>query len=155
MSDSEEIAAFIRNQFHLDEQYAHAALGLLGVENDWWTWQNLKERFPSLSRADCQHIERHGSRRILTDIVGRRAILDAVMAWRHDYLDDDAFFSCALAIDPQADEDEQVPGSGCLNEARAGTRCDCGLDGRRTLLLKGLAAGYESRPGFKDEWRLP
>jgi hypothetical protein len=78
------------------------------------------------------------------------AILDEVSSWRHLYLDDDGWYSCAQAIDPH--EDNAEPGSGCLND-RAGGPCDCGVDARRDRIVKAVASRYQHQvPGWQEGW---
>lgn len=76
ISNQPTIKDFLLARIAEDETYAYHALGLLGMENPWWTWVNLKARFESLSRADAQHIERHGPRRILRECAAKRAIIE-------------------------------------------------------------------------------
>lgn len=90
--------------------------------------------------------------RVLADIAGKVALLDHVASWPHEYVDGDTWFSCSQATGSH-DADE-VPGSGCADEKRAGKPCDCGLDGRRIAVLKCVAAGYVERPEFKPAWRI-
>ncbi|MEW2250410.1 DUF6221 family protein [Streptomyces sp. NPDC006975] len=71
----EDLILFLRARLDEDERYAHSAKGLIGVENPWWTWDALKNRFPSLSRGDAQHIERHGPMRVLREIDAKRRLL--------------------------------------------------------------------------------
>jgi len=100
------------------------------------------------------HIQRHDPAAVLTDITGKRALLDHVADWDHTYVDGDTWFSCSQAESPHASEDFGGPGSGCADEKRKGKPCDCGLDGRRIAVLRCVAAGYVERAGFKDEWRI-
>lgn len=71
------LVAFLRARLAGDEHYAYQAKGLMGIENAWWTWTALKERFPTLSRGDAQHIERHGPYRVLRGVAAKRRIVDA------------------------------------------------------------------------------
>lgn len=102
--------------------------------------------------AAAGHIVRHDPATVLADIAGKRALLDYIAVWPHEYVDGDTWFSCSQAIGPH-DADE-VPGSGCADENRAGEPCDCRLDDRRLAVLRCVAAGYAARPEFKDEWRV-
>lgn len=68
-------------------------------------------------------------------------IIDEVMSWRHRYLDEDTWYSCAQAVSP--DEDE--PGSGCSDDSRRGGPCDCGLFERQERILGPLAEVFGHR----------
>jgi hypothetical protein len=99
-------------------------------------------------RATVVHIVRWDPVRVLAEVAAKRAILDEVARWQHDYIPEDAWYSCAQAVDSQAGE----PGSGCLDDSRAGKGCDCGLDQRRTRVLGPLAQVYRDRAGFDPSW---
>ena len=100
------------------------------------------------SEAHAAHIARWDPARVLAEIAAKRAIIDEVGRWQHDYISEDAWYSCAQAVDSQAGE----PGSGCLDDSRAGKGCDCGLDQRRARILGPLAGVYRDRPGFDPSW---
>lgn len=100
----------------------------------------------------ARHIARWDPATVLADIAGKRALLNHVAEWQHEYVDGDTWFSCSQAIGPH-DADE-IPGSGCADEDRAGEPCDCHLDDRRLAVLRCVAAGYIGRPEFKPEWRI-
>jgi len=70
-----DLTDFLLARIAEDEERAHQARGLSGVENPWWRWQELKQRFHGLSRADCQHIERHGPARVLAECEAKRRIV--------------------------------------------------------------------------------
>lgn len=74
-TDMAELIAFLTACVDGDEHYAHQAKGLAGIENAWWTWTALKQRFPTFSRGDAQHIERHGPYRVLRAVEGKRRTL--------------------------------------------------------------------------------
>lgn len=86
--------------------------------------------------------------RVLAEVTAKRAVIDEVARWQHDYVRDDDWYSCAQAVDSQAG----APGSGCGDDARAGTGCDCGLEHRRARVLGPLAQVYRDRPGFDPSW---
>ena len=72
-----DIRDFLLARIAEEETYAYHALGLLGMENPWWTGVALKSCFPDLSRADALHIEQHSPRRVMADCAARRAIVEA------------------------------------------------------------------------------
>ncbi|MBP2341102.1 hypothetical protein JOF41_007356 [Saccharothrix coeruleofusca] len=72
-----------------------------------------------------------------------RKIVEEVMSWQHQYIEGDPWYSCAQAVtNPYGNEEERAPGSGCADDARAGTACDCGLETRQRRILEPLAEGY-------------
>lgn len=86
--------------------------------------------------------------RVLAEVAAKRALLVEIMSWQHDYIAEDSWYSCAQSVDSQTG----APGSGCGDDARAGTGCDCGLEHRRARILGPLAQVYRDRPGFDPSW---
>lgn len=96
------------------------------------------------------HIVMHDPLVVLDGCDADLAILDEALSWRHLYLDDDGWYSCAQAINPH--EENAEPGSGCMNE-RAGGPCDCGVDNRRDRIVKAVASRYRHQvPGWQEGW---
>jgi hypothetical protein len=93
------------------------------------------------------------ARQKLADIEAKRAIISVVDGWRHRYVDEDPYFSCAQATGSYADPDDPGPGSGCADEDRAGGKCDCGLDRRKMAVLGPLALPFADRDGYDESWR--
>lgn len=69
------LVEFLLGRLGEDERHAHAALGILGHENEWWRWQRLHE-VPAITRADARHIERWSPRRVLTEVEAKRRIVE-------------------------------------------------------------------------------
>jgi hypothetical protein len=124
----------------------------------WYVVDSLEDRVvevraeASSDEGVARHIARHDVANVLADIAGKRALLDHVAGWQHAHNADDGYFSCGLAIDPEAPA--PVPGSGCWDDLRSGIRCSCALDERRLAVLRCIAAGYAGRRGFKTGWRI-
>lgn len=118
------IVGFLEARIAEDESYAHHGLGLLGHENPWWTWSNLKLRFEGMSRADAQHIERHSPRRVMAECAAKRAVL-ALHPIRI-YTDEEPGFSMELST--------------------------CLCQGRPCSTLQALAAVYDGHPDYQQEW---
>jgi hypothetical protein len=123
------------------------------VADDIVAW--LEARFRDLENAIETELETHAplytpAAQLLADIASKRAILAEVMSWQHDYIPEDSWYSCAQAVDSQDGE----PGSGCGDDARANTGCDCGLDHRRDRFLRLLAQPYRGVDGWRDEWAI-
>lgn len=127
-----DLVQWLSEQLDADERYARNAKGLLGIENAWWTWDALKSRFPELSRADAQHIERHGPARMLREIDAKRKLAE-----------------------------EHKPGmqKGWPNMGRHCLSCtgarvwDESSNESNCLTLRLLALPYADRPGYRNEWR--
>ena len=91
---------------------------------------------------------RFGPRRMLAEVEAKQAILADVGKWKH-YECEDSWYSCSQA----AGEDDDEPGSGCGDEARAGQRCDCGLDAQAARILKPLVCAWDYHPDYRQHWR--
>lgn len=90
---------------------------------------------------------------VLADIAAKRAILAAVAKWKHDYNDEDPWFSCAQAVNPT--EPNAEPGSGCTRNCDDEPMpCDCGLDLRRWQILGPLGAPFAGHSDFDPEWSV-
>lgn len=173
-----DMSAFIADRLAEDEAAANAAKpGRWSVNyhpiHGWRVMDNPEPRNATLvawlplsmwreqdsndsARATLGHIARWQPTRALADIAAKRELLDTVMAWEHDYHDDDTWFSCSQALLPigqRTDPEDSEPGSGCSDDSRRGQPCDCGLDRRRTAILLPLATIWSDHPAFKPAWR--
>jgi len=97
--------------------------------------------------AQASHIARHDPARVLRDIVSARSLVAAILNFGHDYNIGDSFYSCSQAKDPYQEGSE--PGSGCLNDERAGKPCDCGRDAQVKRLLGIIAGQWEDHPDYR------
>lgn len=86
----------------------------------------------------------------LARVEADRRILAEIQTWRHVYNDDDPWYSCSQAASTW--EEDRSPGSGCIDEDRAGKPCDCGLDRRRAVIVGALLSAWRHMPGFREEW---
>lgn len=102
--------------------------------------------------ATSRHIALNDPRSVLARVAADRSILGEVTSWKHDYYDDDPWYSCAQAASTW--EDDRSPGSGCSDDDRSGGPCDCGLDRRRDVIVGALLSAYRHVPvpGFQEEW---
>lgn len=161
MSEYEDLDAQLRAWLDEDEAVAtkpwglhwrlHGPPGRLGVSDADMAEPLILDACDDGTAEYCVHFQ---PRRVLADIAGKRALLDHVADWPHEYVDGDTWFSCSQAESPNVGDDFAGPGSGCADEKRAGKPCDCGLDKRRLAVLRCVAAGYVARDGFKPEWRI-
>lgn len=94
----------------------------------------------------------YGPARVLAECAAKRAIVGELNGWIHEYNDEDMWYSCGLAVSLWGDEPDE-PGSGCSDESKQG-RCTCGLERRKMLILKPLAAVYASHPDYEQGWAL-
>jgi len=85
---------------------------------------------------------------VLAECAAKRAIIGQVSAWRHEYNDDDMWYSCPLAVGV----DETEPGSGYSGDDEAA--CRCRLEPRQLLIFAPLAAVYASHPDYQEGWAL-
>jgi len=126
-----------------DHGHEHGA-GLVVAANQVALWDCEGSLSLCMTARTTEHVARWDPDRVLKHITAKRELLAEIMSWRHDYVDGDTWFSCAQAVDPF--EEDAEPGSGCSNDGRAGEPCDCGLDRRRTSMLKALAKPYTDHP---------
>jgi hypothetical protein len=82
---------------------------------------------------------------VLADLDAKLALLDDLLAERHDVVED-CWYTCAAATE------EQDGGETC-NEARQGGPCDCGRDSRVNRRLRILARPFTGHPDYREEWR--
>jgi hypothetical protein len=94
------------------------------------------------------HVARWDPGRVLAECAAKRAILETVGGWQHDYNDEDMWYSCPLAVGV----DEKEPGSGYSGEDYA--VCQCGLEKRQLAILAPLASVYADHPDYQQEWAL-
>jgi hypothetical protein len=121
------ITEFLEARIAEDEALATSALGSLGVENNWWTWSDLKIKFPDLYRADAQHMEQQSPRRILAECAAKRGLVRS-------------FNSCAAAERSTSDFGPRLVTSGMVKAF--------------DISLKILAAVYRDHPDYRQEWSL-
>lgn len=129
-----DLVEWLGEQLDADERYAHNAKGLLGIENAWWTWDALKARFPEMSRADAQHIERHSPARVLREINATRRLLAR-----------DGPLCTSNCDDP--DNEPQDPDTNWT------TTLEHHFDCAAYEAAQMLALPYADRPGYREEWR--
>lgn len=158
-ADLPNLIAFITARLDEDERTALAA-----TRNTWvvesWTNNNGVEflsvladydqgapAFAIKSDADAAHITRHDPARVLRDVQGTRAILDAVSSWRH-YSCQDGYYSCSQAAEENGFHSDEA----CADEDRVGEPCDCGLEARQLAILRPLALPYADHPDYRAEW---
>lgn len=82
----------------------------------------------------AEHAARHDPRRVLTEVAGKRALLDEALGWRHD-VHDDSWFTCQAATDEHD--------GGTYAETDGGGPCGCGRDARVLAILTHLAQPYQ------------
>lgn len=174
MTDTTDLAAWLRARFDEDERIARAA-----AEPESWIELNRHPRpewhvqqwadpdcaavvadpessaYPVVTttigmdeadaEARAEHIARHDPARVLRAIEAKRALLDDLLAERHEVVGD-SWYTCAAATE------ERDGGQTCDDDRRGGP-CDCGRDGRVLRRLRLLAAEFADRPGCRDEWR--
>lgn len=104
----------------------------------------------SPSGWEAEHIALNDPRTVLARVEADRQVLAEIATWKHDYHDDDTWYSCALAESTWADD--RSPGSGCSDDDRSGGPCDCGLDRRRGVIVRALLSAHRFAPGFREEW---
>ena len=91
--------------------------------------------------------------RALREVEAGRKLLAVIQAMPHDYVDADTWHSCSQAVDPHPDSDDDTgPGSGCLDEERAGKSCDCGRDARARRMLAAIVMRWSSHPDYLPGW---
>lgn len=146
MTGINELAAVVRAGLAEDERVARAASeGPWSVDSESYAetvyghgsvevvaggrWGGEASVFESTE--DAVHIARHHPARVLADVAGRRALVDALLAEPHAVQDDDGWYSCS-----QAGED-------CWDSDRRGDPCDCGRDDRVRSYLQHLARPYQ------------
>lgn len=99
-------------------------------------------------QGNADHIARHDPARVLRQVMAMRSLVALIEAERHFYVDEDTWYSCPQASEP----DNPEPGSGCGNENRAGLSCDCGLDKRVFERLAAIAAIWSDHQDYDPEW---
>jgi hypothetical protein len=90
--------------------------------------------------------------RALRDIESARKLLAVIQAMPHLHLDEDSWYSCSQAADPHPGPWGNGPGSGCLDENRAGKPCDCGRDARARRLLAAIVMRWATHPDYLPGW---
>lgn len=97
-----------------------------------------------VSAGTAAHIARHDPARARREVTAMRSLVAAIVAEPHAYIPGDSWYSCSQAVVPDpADDEDRVPGSGCMDDTRRGQPCDCGRDARAGRLLGILAGIYD------------
>ncbi|MFH9579107.1 DUF6221 family protein [Streptomyces globisporus] len=81
--------------------------------------------------------------RLLADLDAKLALLEDVVADRHDANHEDAWYSCATITEGEA---------ACLDDRRLGGPCDCGRDVRVNRRLRILARPFAGHTDYKEDW---
>lgn len=91
----------------------------------------------------AEHVVANNPAVILADLDAKLALLEDVVADRHDANHEDAWYSCATITE----------GDGaCLDDRRRGKPCDCGRDVRVNRRLRILARPFAEHPDYKGDW---
>jgi hypothetical protein len=84
--------------------------------------------------------------RLLDDIEAKVALVDDLLAERHEVVDGDCWYTCAAAT-------EERDGGTTCDDDRLGKPCDCGRDDRVNRRLAILARQFAGHPDHKgEEW---
>lgn len=94
-----------------------------------------------------EHISRHDPARVLAECAAKRAIIEAVGAWRHEVVED-CWYTCAAATE------ERDGGTCCDDNRRDVGECDCGLDYRVARILGPLAAIHADHADYDPSWAV-
>lgn len=98
-----------------------------------------------------EHAARHDPARGQREVAAMRDLIATMVAEPHLYLEGDSWYSCSQAVIPDPDDDEdRMPGSGCMDDTRRGKPCDCGRD-RRVEKMLTILAGIYAGPGGTDD----
>ncbi|MFF5642963.1 DUF6221 family protein [[Kitasatospora] papulosa] len=92
----------------------------------------------------AHHIATNDPVHVITDIDAKLALLDDLLAERHNVIED-CWYTCAAATE------ERDGGESC-DEDRQGGPCDCGRDARVNRRLRLLARPFAGHPEFQDTW---
>lgn len=151
-----DLIEFLKARLASDENIARASGGVgtwTAREAD-RTYDGLRQfdlmddRYPAgriTGSARSNHITRHDPARILREVEAKRAILDKIAGWTHAVVED-CWYTCEAATDAHDG------GSSCVDEDGQLGPCTCGLDARREVLLRHLAAPYSDHPDFDPAW---
>lgn len=83
---------------------------------------------------------------VIADLDAKLALVDDLLAERHEVVDGDCWYTCAAATG------ERDGGETC-DDNRLGGPCDCGRDARVNRRLAILAQPFAGRPDHKgEEW---
>lgn len=104
--------------------------------NGEWTAQDIALYGPELSPEVRTHMAAHGPARVLREIDAKRHLLKALLSEGH------------AALRPGGSTEIY-----CGADYGAGDPCDCGREERVASYLRLLAAVYQDRPGYREDWR--
>ncbi|GAA1888136.1 hypothetical protein GCM10009837_07480 [Streptomyces durmitorensis] len=83
---------------------------------------------------------------VIADLDAKLALIDDLLAERHEVVDGDCWYTCAAAT-------EEHDGGETCDDDRRGRPCDCGRDARVGRLLAILAQPFAGHPDHKgEEW---
>lgn len=83
---------------------------------------------------------------VLADLDAKLALIDDLLAERHEVVDGDCWYTCAAAT-------EERDGGETCDDGRRGGPCDCGRDARVNRRLAILAQPFAGHPDHKGkEW---
>lgn len=98
-------------------------------------------------RATVDHIATHDPADVLADLDAKLALVDDLLAERHEVVDD-CWYTCAAAT-------EAHDGGETCDDGRLGGPCDCGRDARVNRRLAILARPFVEHPDHKGEEWVP
>lgn len=97
-------------------------------------------------RATVQHIAANDPNDVIADCDAKLALIDDLLAERHEVVDGDCWYTCAAAT-------EERDGGETCDDNRLGNPCDCGRDARVNRRLLILARPFARHPDHKGkEW---
>ena len=140
-------------EWHLDDEHGETVLWWppeprvaemerrkgLPVVSDRWRGQTVG----SGGGRIAPHIARHDPARVLREVAAKRALLDDLLASRHDVVED-CWYTCAAAT-------EEHDGGETCDASRRGGPCDCGRDARIQRYARLLAAPYREHPDYPPD----
>lgn len=154
-----EIADFLRARYAERRAIAEAAAALQcdpengsGIVDSSGYAQPEKRRWISphigvLHEAEsAEHVVANNPAVILADLDAKLALIDDLLAERHEVVDGDCWYTCAAAT-------EERDGGETCDDGRRGGPCDCGRDARVNRRLAILAQPFAGHPDHKgEEW---
>jgi hypothetical protein len=160
-SEEESLVKFLQDRFGEDDVVAvQATSGPWEVDNETYAesissptetvvggsrWSGEASVFNET--ADAIHIARWDPQRVLWEVAAKQQLLRWITEETH-YVCGDGWYTCSAATDER-------DGGYCYDEARLGTSCDCGRDGRVVTALRLLAIPYDDHADYDPKWRSP
>lgn len=83
--------------------------------------------------------------RLLADLDAKLALVDDLLAERHQVVED-CWYTCPAAT-------ETRDGGETCNEVDSGKPCNCGRDTRVARRMRLLTMPYATHPGYRGEWK--